>query len=235
MISSRELIDVEISRLLKEWEPRIGAPTCGPGCSRCCERMTVVVSSAEALRLVDGAPEFAAKVDRAVMRLPAGAGLNDLLDMGPCIFLGAGKCQVYESRPDACRACNVWHDSRYCGREYFDMCTPAELNSLRLRHLHERMIGEFAAGRLPFRGYLLPAVWLMQERRKQYLAGDDLSVGLDQRWIDGDLLEFPTLDELTTEKADLDAIFAIEENPMGFPRASRVKDRAMLEAFDLRV
>ena len=229
------MIDVEISRLLEEWKPRIGAPTCGPGCSRCCERMTVIVSSAEALRLVDEAPGFAEKVEGAVERLGAEATLNDILDLGPCVFLGEGKCQAYEFRPDACRACYVWHDSRFCGREDFDMCTPAELNSLRLGRLYERMVGEFNDGRRPFRGYLLPAVWLMQRRRAEYLAGEDLRVGVDQGWIDADLVEFPTLEELRAEKAGLDEVFEGEENPMGFPRAGRVKDRAVLEAFDLRV
>jgi len=198
----------------------------------------VIVSSPEALRLVNEAPEFAQAVSTAVARLAlkttAEEALNSLLDLGPCVYLGDRKCQVYESRPDACRACHVWHDAWYCGREDYDMCTPAELNSLRLGHLHERMVGEFAAKRRPFRGYLLPAVWLMQRRRAEYLAGEDLSVGLDRRWIDADLLEFPTLDELTTEKAGLDVEFANQDNPMGFPRGGRVENRAMLKAFGLR-
>ena len=229
------MIDFHIQELLGEWEPRIGRPTCGPGCSACCERMTVIVSSAEALRIVDEEPAFAEQVDNLIQRLPPMPKLDDVLDLGPCVFLGAGNCSIYDSRPDACRACYVWHDAHFCGRNDFDMCTPAELNSLRLQHLHQRMTGEFAQGLRPFRGYLLPAVWLICRHRAEYLRGENLAPLANPDWIKTELLEFPTREALLSEKAEHDAVFAEEENPMGFPKAGRAKDRSLLAAFDLRV
>ena len=234
--TAKRLIDVQIEELLGKWEPQIGSPTCGPGCSACCERMTVIVSSDEALQIVDEAPEFAEGVDALVERLPVNSTLDDVLDLGPCVFLSdQGHCQIYDSRPDACRACYVWHEARFCGREDFDMCTPAELNSLRLRHLHERMTEEFTRGRQAFRGFLLPAVWMMRRYRKEYLQGDDISRNANPDWLRAEIVEFPTIDQLHSEKSELDAVFRKEENPMGFPRASRAKDRSLLAAFDLRV
>jgi len=227
-------IDVEIGRLLGAWEPAIGRPTCGPGCSACCERMTVIVSSQEARALVRDAPGFTDAVESAVALLSPVASLNELLDLGPCVYLAGGECQVYASRPDACRACYVWHDSLHCGRQDFDMCTPAELNQLRLQHMGKRMLEEFARGRRPFRGYLLPAVWLMSRRLDDYLAGADLRATVAQRWSQTDLLEFPTEEALRREAAELEAVFRDEYNPMGFPRAARARDRRLLAAFDLR-
>lgn len=228
------VIDVEIGRLLGSWEPTIGRPTCRPGCSGCCERTTVIVTSPEALALVRDAPEFTDAVDSAVSRLSPVADLNELLDLGPCVYLADGECQAYDSRPDACRACYVWHDSRYCGRQDFDMCTPAELNQLRLQHMSERMLEEFARGRHPFRGYLLPAVWLMSRRFDDYVAGADLRATLAERWTRTDLLEFPTEEALRRERSDFEELFRDEFNPMGFPRAARARDSRLLEAFDLR-
>lgn len=232
--ANRSAIDVEIGQLLTAWAPRIGTPTCGPGCSRCCERMTVIVSSAEALALLDAAPDFGERIESLMERLAPGATLDDLLDLGPCIYLENGECTVYASRPDACRACYVWHDHGYCGHPDFDMCVPTELNQLRLLSLRERMTREFEMGRRPFRGYLLPAVWLLGQRREAYLAGADLSLGLDPGWLQRDLLEFPTQAQLREEADELDRAFDGEYNPMGFPRAGRAKDRSLLEAFDLR-
>ena len=233
MATGRE-IDVEIGQLLTAWAPRIGEPTCGPGCSRCCERMTVIVSSAEALALLDAAPAFGDRIEQLMVRLTPGATLDDLLDLGPCVYLENGKCAVYATRPDACRACHVWHDAAYCGHPSFDMCVPAELNQLRLLSLRERMTREFELGRRPFRGYLLPAVWLLGQRREAYLAGEDLSLELDPGWLRHDLLEFPTPAQLREEADEIDRVFDREYNPMGFPRAVRAKDRSLLEAFDLR-
>ena len=196
--------------------------------------MTVIVSSAEALALLDAEPAFRSRVEPLMERLTPGATLDDLLDLGPCVYLEIGKCTVYASRPDACRACHVWHDPDYCGHPSFDMCVPAELNQLRLLSLRERMTREFELGRRPFRGYLLPAVWLLGQRREAYLAGEDLSLDLDPGWLQHDLLEFPTRAELQEEADELDRVFDREYNPMGFPRAERAKDRALLEAFDLR-
>ena len=194
----------------------------------------MIVSSPEALALVRNAPEFTAAVESAAARLSPVAGLNELLDLGPCVYLADGECQAYDSRPDACRACYVWHDSRYCGRQEFDMCTPAELNQLRLQRMSERMLGEFARGRRPFRGYLLPAVWLMSKRCDDYLAGVDLCAASAERWTRTDLLEFPTEEALRRERSDFEAVFRDEYNPMGFPRAARARDRRLLDAFDLR-
>ena len=194
----------------------------------------MIVTSPEALELVRDAPGFTDAVDSAVSRLSPDADLNELLDLGPCVYLADGECQAYDSRPDACRACYVWHDSRYCGRQEFDMCTPAELNQLRLQRMSERMLGEFARSRRPFRGYLLPAVWLMARRLDDYLAGADLRATLAERWTRTDLLEFPTEEALRRERSDFEELFRDEFNPMGFPRAARARDRRLLEAFDLR-
>ncbi len=196
--------------------------------------MTVIISSPEALALVQDAPELAEAVESAAGRLSPDADLNSLLDLGPCVYLAGGECQVYGSRPDACRACHVWHDARYCGRQEFDMCTPAELNQLRLQRMSDRMLGEFALGRRPFRGYLLPAVWLMARRRDEYLSGFGLDTSLVERWIRTELLEFPTEEALRRECAEFEVVFRDEYNPMGFPRAARARDRALLAAFDLR-
>ena len=196
--------------------------------------MTVIVSSAEALALLDAEPAFCSRIEPLMERLTPGATLDDLLDLGPCVYLENGKCTVYASRPDACRACYVWHDPDYCGHPSFDMCVPAELNQLRLLSLRERMAREFELGRRPFRGYLLPAVWLLGQRREAYLVGEDLSLDLDPGWLRHDLLEFPTRAELQEEADELDRVFDREYNPMGFPRAERAKDRTLLEAFDLR-
>ena len=196
--------------------------------------MTVIVSSAEALALLDAAPAFGDRIDSLMARLTPAATLDDLLDLGPCVYLENGKCAVYASRPDACRACYVWHDPGYCGHPDFDMCVPAELNQLRLLSLRERMTREFELGRRPFRGYLLPAVWLLGKHREAYLAGEDLSLDLDPGWLRHDLLEFPTQARLREEADELDQAFDREYNPLGFPRAERARDRSLLEAFDLR-
>ncbi len=197
--------------------------------------MTVIVSSAEALALVEEAPAFAERIAGIACRLDADASLGALLDLGPCVYLSNGMCQVYPVRPDACRAAHVWHDESFCGRPEFEMCIPAELNKVRLEHLRRRMLHEFDLGRRPFRGYLLPAVWLMGARRADYLAGADLAADSLRPWRGTDLLEFPTHEELLAEGRELDSIFREERNPLGFPRADRATDRRLLEAFDMRV
>jgi len=212
--------------------------------------MTVVATSVEALRLLDSldahpeVDELRAErlsrielLERALLT-PASpdAAKNKLLDLGACVFLSEhGECGVYEARPDACRACYVWHDASFCGREDYDMCAPAELNAVRVDKAYERMLAEYGAGRKPFWGFLLPVVWLSERRREDYLRGADLSRELDVRWIETELIEFPSRQQLERERAENARVFAEEENPMGFPRASRAKNRKFLDAFGLDV
>ena len=80
------------------------------------------------------------------------AAQNALIDLGPYIFLNeASTCDVYQARPDACRACHVWHTAEHCGREDYDMCTPAEFNALRVDRIHQLMLEELNLGRRLFR------------------------------------------------------------------------------------
>ena len=226
--------DVAIETLLHEWEPKIGRPTCGPGCSNCCERTTVYISSAEALRVVDFARPDPAQTGRlqTLDLSSAAAARNSLIELGPCVFLDeTGCCGIYQARPDACRVCHVWHSADYCGREDYEMCTPAELNELRVNRIHEVMLAEFAAGRRPFWGQLLPMTAVLAEHRDVYLRGEDLSTLIDPTWLATELIEFPTRSELESERARLARQFATEENPMGLPRAADAPDRAYLAAF----
>jgi Fe-S-cluster containining protein len=226
--------DVAIEALLREWEPKIGRPTCGPGCSNCCEQTTVYISSAEALRVVEFRlpdPAHTARLQTLDLSTPSTAR-NSLIDLGPCVFLNeAGCCGIYEARPDACRVCHVWHPADYCGREDYDMCTPAELNELRVDRIHEVMLAEFAAGRCPFWGQLLPMTAVLAEHRDCYLQGEDLSTRINPAWLDAELIEFPTRSQLEAEKLRLAHQFAAEENPMGLPRAADAPNRAYLAAF----
>lgn len=228
--------DVAIEALLRQWEPHIGRPTCGPGCSNCCERTTVYISSAEALRVVDYRRPDASHVQRlqTLNLSDAAAARNTLIALGPCVYLDETKrCGIYEARPDACRVCHVWHAADYCGREDYDMCTPAELNALRVDRIHELMLEEFAAGRRPFWGQLLPMTAVLGEHRERYLRGEDLSALIDPAWLATELIEFPSRAGLESERARLAQQFATEENPMGYPRAADAPDRRYLDAFAL--
>ncbi len=226
--------DFAIEALLDQWAPRIGRPTCGPGCSNCCERTTIFLSSAETLRIVDRQPPDEAQALRlqTLDFSSAASARNSLIDLGPCVYLDEAKrCSVYEARPDACRACHVWHSANFCGREDYDMCTPAELNALRVDRIHELMLAEFAAGRRPFWGQLLPMTVVLSEHRERYLRGEDLRSLIDPRWLATELIEFPSYDELERERVRLAQEFATEENPMGYPRAEDAPNRAFLTAF----
>ena len=243
--------DVALESLLADWEPRIGRPTCGPGCSRCCERMTVIISSAEALRLLDHIGDNSdlrnewqrrAATLRAAPHDDPVESQNALIDLGPCTFLNdEGSCGIYEARPDACRACNVWHAADHCGREDYDMCTPAELNALRVDRIHGLMLEELDLGRRPFWGQLLPMVVSVDEHRDRYTAGDDLADTVDQNWLQSELIEFPARQGtpsdirifLETERERLKQLFGAEENPMGYPRCADAPDRDFLAAFPL--
>lgn len=167
---------------------------------------------------------------------------NSLIDLGPCIFLNeTSTCDVYQARPDACRACHVWHTAEHCGREDYDMCTPAELNALRVDRIHQLMLEELNLGRRPFWGQLLPMIVTLDEFQGPYLAGGNLADHVDQRWLQSELIEFPasgrSLSEVRTflesERVRLRILFRSEENPMGFPRAADAPDRDFLKAFPL--
>ncbi len=213
--------------------------------------MSVTVSSAEALRILDFAeanePDTLDKVEQRIGALgePSPApdvALNRLLDLGPCSFLsGDGLCAVYPVRPDACRACLVWHPPEFCGREDFDMATPSELNERRVDVVYGCMLAEIDAGRRPFWGQLAPMVWALRAHRRAYLDGVDLSHVIEERWQQSELIEFPRRGGaladirayLESERESLRGIFEQEPSPMGFPRASEAPNRDYLAAFPL--
>jgi len=196
--------------------------------------MTVLITAPEAIKLV-GASADRWSVRIEALTLPKDAAPDDaknaLLEQGPCAFLHDGKCGVYDHRPDACRACHVWHDSWYCGRSEWDMCTPAELNQLRIENAYKRMLAELDAGRRPFWGYLLPAVALAAKHRTAYCGGADLVHATPEDWLRTELIEFPSRDRLSSELAEHEATFAEEPSPMGSPRASEAADRTYLAPF----
>ncbi len=118
------------------------------------------------------------------------------------------------------------------------MCTPAELNALRVDRIHAVMLEELGRGRRPFWGQLLPMVAVMGEHSERYLAGEDLSGMVEPSWVNEDLIEFPgesgrIREHLEEERARLAAVFADEDNPMGFPRAAEARDHGFLDAFPL--
>jgi Fe-S-cluster containining protein len=205
--------------------------------------MSVIMTSAEALRLTEGLrgrsdfsqlrSRIAAKVARLHPALPASpdGALNALLDLGPCVFLENRRCGVYEDRPDGCRAALVWHEAWYCGRPEYDQCVPAELNQVRVAEAFRLMLAELDAGRRPYWGQILPAVWLMLERESGYRAGEDLSLGLDPAWTKAELIEFPAREEIVRERAEHEAIFRDEPYPLGSPRAAECERREDLRAF----
>lgn len=235
--------DVQLADLLRTWEPAIGRPACGPGCDRCCRRMTVLMTSAEALRLAGhlrARPDFEprceairGKCDRLRESLPASPdqALNALLDLGPCVFLERGNCGVYSDRPDGCRAAHVWHEPWYCGRPEYDQCVPAELHHARALQAFELTLAEMDARRRPYWGQILPAVWLMIERGEDYLAGGDLACCLDPAWIASELIEFPTREQVLREQSEIETAFQTEDYPFGAPRASECSSRTDLQAF----
>jgi len=228
-------LDALLDALLDEWAPRIGRPTCGPGCSNCCERMTVLITAPEALALARTTRDrWSGRVARLTVRTEDSPdeARNALLEQGSCVFLESdGNCGVYEQRPDACRACHVWHEPWYCGRPDWEMCTPAELNQLRIENAYRRMLAEFDAGRRPFWGYLLPAVALIAEHGDAYAAGEDLRERTPDAWLATELIEFPDRERLLREQQEHQSAFAEESNPMGSPRAADAPGRDYLRPF----
>jgi Fe-S-cluster containining protein len=205
--------------------------------------MSVLITSAEAARLaahLRSRGDFSAirkaisgkagELRRALPAPPAQA-VNALLELGPCVFLDKGKCGVYEARPDGCRAAHVWHESWYCGRAEYDQCVPAELNEARVAEAFRLTLAEMDAGRKPYWGQILPAVWLMLERGEAYLAGEDLAPGLDPAWTSCELIEFPSREQALREQAEHAAMFRDEPYPLGSPRASECRSREDLRVF----
>ena len=229
--------DVALENLLAAWEPRLGRATCGPGCDRCCRRMTVLMTSAEGLGLIrhPAAEQRRRQIRDRAASLPAGSdaetAVNALLDQGACVFLDNRRCSVHPSRPDGCRAAHVWHESWYCGREDYDQCVPAELNGLRVARVYERMLGEIELGRRPFWGFILPVAHLLAEHADAYRSGEDLADCVPDHWLSTELVEFPSRERLLDEQADHRRIFAEETAPLGSPRAADAESRAHLAAF----
>ena len=224
--------DIALEALTAQWTPRVGEPTCGPGCSRCCERMTVLISSAEALAVVEGASDWAPQwrsrmkdLKKWVERDDAPEEARDaLLDQGPCVFLAGGKCGIYPVRPDSCRACLVWHEPWYCGRTDWQMTTPAELNQLRIESVYARMLAELDQGRTPFWGYLQPAVWAADRYRAEYRAGEDLRDHIPRRWLQTELIEFPTRKRILEELEDHRTEFQ-RKRPFDQPKGKDIRTR----------
>ena len=226
-------LSVTLDSLTEPLVERIGAPTCGPGCSRCCERMTVLMSSAEALLIARTAQDWAPAWRTRMKELKKWIEKNDapeeardaLLDQGPCVFLVNQRCGVYEVRPDSCRACLVWHEPWFCGRTDWDMTTPADLNAARIENIYGRMLAEHDAGRKPFWGYVLPAVWAADRYAAEYEAGADLSRQISARWVETELIEFPSRKRLEQELRDHREIFRKNRRPFNQPLIADVQDR----------
>ncbi len=251
--------DDEIQQLLVTWQAKLGNPTCGAGCSMCCQNTTVIVSPPEALRLLDYLNTLPTQKANQVRKewetrmtvlhqnlksnMDEGIALNALLDLGGCVFLDENMCGVYAGRPDTCRSFYVWHEATKCGQAEFDMCSPAELRELRIRHFYDVLLEESAAGRVPFWGQLLIMVGLMDQYRHAYQNGVDLNQQIDPVWLqtglvhfikpEGSLVEIVT--ELKTEQADFARLFAEEPWPFGQPKLADVKNRSDLNAFPLDI
>ncbi len=229
--------DVALDNLLTAWEPRLGRPSCGPGCDRCCRRMTVLMTSAEGLDLVrhPAAAERRDAIRTRVASLPLEAdpnkAVNALLDQGSCVFLDNHRCSVHAARPDGCRAAYVWHEAWYCGRDDYDQCVPAELNGLRVARVYERMLGEMERDRKPFWGFILPVAHLLGEHAEAYRQGEDLASKTPAAWLAAELIEFPSRERLLEEQAEHQRIFAEEPAPLGSPRAADAESRSHLAAF----
>ncbi len=250
--------DKIIQDQLKEWEPKIGRPTCGAGCSNCCHRTSVIISPPEALRVLEYVSglsaekatffrkRWEARMTRLEHLVQADAkngleGLQSLLSLGSCAFLDGHLCGVYPSRPDACRSFHVWHDADKCGQPNIEMCPPAELAQIRINQFYATLLEEAEAGRIPFWGHLLLMVSLMDQHKDTYLAGEDLYETVAPVWKATNLVHFVkpggTPEEiaeiLKKEREDYADLFAEEPWPMGLPRVRNLHDKQGLEAFVL--
>ncbi len=231
--------DVAIGNLLADWEPRLGKPTCGPGCDRCCRRMTVIMTSAEGLELLAHPAAIARReaIQQRAASLPRNTApteaLDALLDKGGCVFLDHHNCGVHAARPDGCRAAYVWHEPWFCGREEYDQCVPAELNALRVARVYERMLAELDAGRKPFWGFILPVAALLAEHGEAYRRGEDLASLCPAHWLQSELIEFPSRDRLLAERIEHERIFEEEPEPLGGKRAANAPTRSHLDAIPL--
>ena len=95
-----------------------GAITCGRGCSNCC-REPVEIWPQEAALLLEAVSEAGVPLDRARLERQSRQTIESWPEQPAadtaCVFLGAdGACQVYESRPNACRKLLVLSDPRLC-------------------------------------------------------------------------------------------------------------------------
>lgn len=198
--------------------------------------MTVLTTAPEALALARNAADWVPAWRDRIRELEDWIDAADapeeardaLLDQGPCVFLADQRCGVYEHRPDSCRACLVWHEPWYCGRTDWDMTTPAELNALRIERMYGRMLAEVDAGRKPFWGYLLPAVWAADRFGEAYLDGEDVRPLLDPRWTETELIEFPSRKRLTGELKQHRRTARKGARPWGQPRGADVASRTEL-------
>ncbi|MEZ5362698.1 MAG: YkgJ family cysteine cluster protein [Bryobacterales bacterium] len=238
-------LDVRIEALLEGWSRRWGIPVAGPGCDRCCRRMTVVMTSAEALRLVEGLRErsdfkdvrdaIAGRMAALARALPAPPeqALDALLDLGSCVFLDKHNCGVHPYRPDGCRAAYVWHEAWYCGRPDYDQCVPAELIHARIDCALSLTLAEMDKGRAAFWGQILPAVWVMLEHADSYIDGADIAGRIEPKWMEAELVEFPSREHVLEEQAAQARAFQKEDFPFGAPRASECSTREDLRAFGI--
>ena len=205
--------------------------------------MSVLMTSAEAVGLREALrerPDFErlrstisarARALGNALPAPPDEALNALLDLGPCVFLEKRRCGVYEARPDGCRAAVVWHEAWYCGRPEWDQCVPAELNQARVEQAMRLTLEELDAGRKPYWGQILPAIWLMIEHGDDYLAGADLSRALDPAWVASELIEFPSREQVLRDRAEHERIFRDEPFPLGAPRGYDCGRREDLRPF----
>ena len=246
--------DAAIRERLRVWRTRIGDPSCGAGCSGCCERTTLVVSSAEACRLLDWlaakSPKRLSDLRKAWherlgrlrrnlhLDMSEAESINTLLREGGCLLLQNSQCSVYEARPDTCRSVYVWHESAFCGREEYDTCTPAELQQLRIDRMFEVLLDESQAGRVPFVGHLSVVLALMDKYREQYDRGEDLMRLIDRFWVETSMLRFFNTsgkleDALHAERHEYRTLFTQQAWPLGQPKMADVQSRGDLQAFHL--
>ena len=77
--------------------------TCKKGCSHCCD-MRVDIFDDEAVLMADIIRNNQVKINREEFKRQRSLGNKDFENSSrPCIFLRKNKCQIYESRPAACR------------------------------------------------------------------------------------------------------------------------------------